>query len=357
MEVFAQGIGQFRLILLLACLAGFIIFFLTGVVALRNLGRASFRLERSSVVNRALGSMLRALLCLFAGGVIWYVTGLMGRPAAARPLTATNTPYTIVISAVPTADLNGAALVAQSQIAAADVPKPDSQALPTPSLIDGMLVTVTATPFVTPTSIPTRAPDAAGDAAPTIPVITTAGPATTPTVAAIPATLPPIQPTIAATAAQAPAQLAVLPSATVGARAVSAATLPPLATLPLPTPTMAATETAQPAPAAAMADSNCDTADLKLYHPARGDTISGAYTIIGDAHVGSGRFRIEVIPVGETAWRFIWEGYKSIQGESMMASGFQTTMFPNGAYLMKLTLVAASGDERLRCVVPFNIGN
>ena len=134
-------------------------------------------------------------------------------------------------------------------------------------------------------------------------------------------------------------------------------TLPPLATLPRPTPTLAATETALPAAAVVVADSNCDTADLKLYHPARGDTISGAYTIIGDAHVGSGRYRIEVIPAGETAWRFIWEGYKSIQGESMMAPRFQTAMFPNGAYLMKLTLVAASGDENLRCVVPFNIGN
>jgi hypothetical protein len=63
------------------------------------------------------------------------------------------------------------------------------------------------------------------------------------------------------------------------------------------------------------------------------------------------------VPASETSWRFIWEGYKKVQGESLMPPLFQTNIFPNGPYFMKLTLISATGDEALRCVVPFNIQN
>lgn len=350
MEVIVQSATQIRWILLAACGVGCVLFLLTGMFAMRDLGRASFRLERSTVVNRAVGSFLRALLCVLAGGAIYYVTGMVSRPsqqasAVIRPLAATVTPFTIVITPIATADVAEAVKVAAAVAQA--TPVTDVLSLPTPSLVDSNLVTVTATPFATVESLPTLA------------VIGTTSAPATPT----PLTIPTATRSALATAAATATPMVAAASDTLA----SLPTLPPLPTSAqaanaaqnAATPTLAPTETSLPAAVAQSPaiESNCGTPDLRLYKPAAGETISGLYTIVGDAILGSGRYKLEVLPAGETAWRFIWEGFKKVQGESLMPPGFPTADFANGAYFMKITLVNPGGDEIIRCVVPFSIQN
>ena len=346
MEVIVQSATQIRWILLAACGVGCVLFLLTGVFAMRDLARASFRLERSTVVNRAVGSFLRALLCVLAGGAIYYVTGMVSRPsqqasAVIRPLTATVTPFTIVITPIATADVAEAVKVAAAVAQA--TPVTDVLSLPTPSLVDSSLVTVTATPFATVESLPTLAVIGAtsGPATPTPLTIPTA------TRSALAAATP-----VVASSSDSLASLPTLPPLPTSAQVASAVQN-------AATPTLAPTETSVPAAVAQSPaiESNCGTPDLRLYKPAVGETISGIYSIVGDVILGSGRYKLEVLPAGETAWRFIWEGFKKVQGESLMPPGFPTANFANGAYFMKVTLVNPGGDEIIRCVVPFSIQN
>ena len=353
MEVIVQSATQIRWILLAACGVGCILFLLTGLLAMRDLGRASFRLERSTVVNRAVGSFLRALLCVLAGGAIYYVTGMVSRPtqqatAVIRPLAATVTPFTIVITPIPTADVAEAVKVAA--VVAQATPVTDVLSLPTPSLVDAGLVTVTATPFATVAPLPTLA------------VISSTRAPVTPTPLTIPTATS--APAAAATQQSATNNVASLPTlpplpTPAGGEARPAPTQPPAAAPPLAaaSPTLAPTETSLPVSQSPAIESNCGTPELRLYKPAAGETVTGSYDVVGDAIFGSGRYKVEVLPAGETAWRFIWEGFKKVQGESLIPPRFPTNNFANGAYFMKLTLVSPAGDELLRCVVPFNIQN
>jgi hypothetical protein len=343
MEIIAQGLGRFGLFLVIACIGGSLIFLLSGLFTLRDLGRASFRLERSTVVGRAISAFLRSALCLLVGGLIYYMTGVLDRPAASAPqvgqlrFAATPTPRTIVLTLIPTADIKQAEQVAA--VVAQATPISGALSLPTPSLDNALLVTVTATPLLTPTALPTLA---------VLDVATVTPP---PPALAVPTNTPPPR---ANSDASVPT-LAVIPISS-----NSGPTPAPVSVVQsLPTPTLAPSAVpAAPAAAAPPADaSNCATADLRLYKPASGESIGGAYRIVGDAVFGTGKYKIEVLPNGDSAWRFIWEGFEKVQGDTMMAPGFQTTIFPNGAYLMRLTLVTPSGQEVARCVVPFTIAN
>ncbi len=347
MEVLANGISQFRWILLIACVAGFVLFFLSGIFALRDLNRVAFRLERSTVISKSMGSLMRAVLCLLAGGAVYYVTSVISRPqpiiASPQLARMTATPFTIII---PTADLKQAVDVAS--VIAAATPVTDVLTLPTASLSDASLVTVTATPLITVTSIP----QIVIIGAPTLPLVASPTPAPTTTPLVIPS----------ATSAQLPV-LPTLPPTDGGTPAGpgATATRPPAGTpvvvalQQLPTPTLAPSET--PLAASAPVASACRPAEIMIYKPQANETINGNYDLIGDAVFGSGKYRIDVVPAGETAWRFIFEAFKKVQGESLMPPRFQTSIFPNGAYFMKVTLVDPAGNETGRCIVPFNIGN
>lgn len=350
MDVLSQTISQYRWILIAACAVGCVLFLLSGLFALRDLNRIAFRLERSTVISRALGSMLRAVLCLLAGGAIYYVTNAIGRPlppvAIQSVARASPTPFTII---VPTADFEQA--IAVASVAAAVTPVTDTTLLPTASLTDAMLVTVTATPLVTTTAIPqiviVGAPTAAGAATPM------------PQPSATPLVIP------TATSAVGLLTLPTLPASAAGTPAAAASpTRPPAGTavvveLPLlPTPTLGPTATSQPVAAApAVVSGGCRPGELTIYRPSAGETINGSFDIIGDAAFRNGKYRIDVVPASESAWRFIFENFNKVQGESLMPSRFQTGIFPNGPYLMKLTLVDPAGNEQGNCVVPFNIGN
>jgi hypothetical protein len=353
MDALSQAISQYRWILIAACAVGCVLFLLSGLFALRDLNRIAFRLERSTVISRALGSMLRAVLCLLAGGAIYSVTNAVSRPlppVAIQPVArASPTPFTII---VPTADFEQA--IAVASVAAAATPVTDTNVLPTASLTDAMLVTVTATPMVTTTAIPqivlVGAPTVAAEQTPTPPASATPLVIPTATSAAGLQTLPTLPPVGEGTQ-QAPA-------------AAPSATRPPAGTaviveLPLlPTPTLGPTATPQTAPAApAVVSGGCRPGELTIYRPSAGETINGSFDIIGDAAFRDGKYRIDVVPANESAWRFIFENFKKVQGESLMPPRFQTGIFPNGSYFMKLTLVDPAGNEQGNCVVPFNIGN
>jgi hypothetical protein len=340
MELIAQTVTRFGLIVVIVCVIGCLIFLVSGVFAVRDMNQVAFRLERTAIINRAVNAFLRAALCLLAGGVTYYVMGVLDRPATGSAanigqvrFSASPTPQTIVLTRVPTADLKQAVTVAA--VVAQATPNTDPLALPTPSLSDALLVTVTATPFVAPTLLPTLAVIDAQAATPTqLPL-------------SIPTNTPPVP---------APASVAVLPTLAIIPVATPIPNANPAA--PGPVPTLAATLTVAPAPPAAAIDAgNCATADARLYRPTANETVAGTIDIVGDAVFGSGKYKLEVVPTGENAWRFLWEGFQKIQGEALMPPRFQTSIFPNGTYLMRLTLVTPAGDETARCIVPFNISN
>jgi hypothetical protein len=333
MDVIAQSIRQSSFLLVAICALACLAFLVSALFSLRGWRRASFRKERQDAVNRTVEFLLRAGLCALAGGAIWFSSGLLAPRSTAvaqRPLGATATPFTIVIRPIPTADVRQAMATAQAVAdATAAVPPTDTLALPTPSLNEALLVTVTATPLATPTTLPTLAPLAPLPAAP----VDT--PAPTPTPLAIDN-----------------ARVTATPNP--GVRATTNAGL---AIVPLATPTLAPTETPAAAAQSPAISTDCSTPDARLYRPAAGEAVVGNYNIVGDAIFGQGSYRLDILPVNETAWRFLWIGYSKVQGETLMPPLFATNIFPNGNYLMRLTLITPAGDERLRCVVPFTIAN
>ncbi len=337
MELITQLVTRFGLIVVVVCVIGCLIFFVSGVFAMRDMNQVAFRLERAAIVSRAVNAFLRAALCLLAGGVTYYmmaaldqpVNGMTARVSQVR-FAASATPQTIVLTRVPTADLKQAVTVAA--VVAQATPITNPLALPTPSLNDALLVTVTATPLPASTLLPTLAVIEAQAATPTqLPL-------------SIPTNTPP---------APAPGAVAALPTLAV----IAVSPLDPGATPAALVPTLAPTLTPAPAPAAAAVTGTCETPDARLYRPAPNETVAGTIDIIGDAVFGAGKYKLEVAPIGESAWRFLWEGFQKVQGETLMPPRFQTSIFPNGSYLMQLTLVTPAGDERARCIVPFNITN
>jgi hypothetical protein len=346
MEVIAQSIGQFRFVLIGVCLFGFTVFLVSGFLALRDLNRASFRLERSSVIGKATASWLRAALCLLAAGAVWFSTSLItrtnrGTSVALRPLLSTPTSAQIVITliptiaptSIPTADLQQAAQIAQA-IAQA-TPTTDLLAAPVVT-VDPSTVLVSPTPPPEPTAapLPTLAPQP-------LPAQPTQAPLAVQTVAAALNVAP-----TATTARSAPTNVA--PTVAAPTRPAVIVTLAPPTTAPAAQP---------PAPQSPAVSSDCSNPDAQINSPTPGQTLSGVFDIRGRAGFNGGRYALHVLPVGETVWRFLSDSPNNVKGESLMPQGFQTSIFANGSYLLRLTIIAPSGDELRRCIVPFNIRN
>jgi len=323
MEVVVQNIIQLRAVLLIACAAGAGIFLFGSLMSLRDLDRASFRLERTAVLRRAATYFLRALLFVALGAAIYWLTNRAAESSAAQPaaVSAAATPFRVVVPAVPTADLAQAQAVAQNVAGA--TPNADPLSMPTPSLDESQLVVVTATPLPgVAVALPTFTPEprSPADLLPTIP------PPDTPTPFAIPTATP-------APTSEAVAQLPIVGEATPH--------LEPLF---------------DGAGTPAVATGACGDV-ARLSRPQSGETTAGAYEIVGSAVFAGGTYRIEIVPAGESVWRHLWEGPAAMNEQALLPTPLQTTIFPNGAYFVRMIVLGSNKDEVARCAVSFTIQN
>jgi hypothetical protein len=110
LETLLRLIRDYNLVLYAVCLIAFAYFAFTALAALRDLRRATFKLERQTVAGRATASWLRAALCIVAAFVVNLASGMApATPAASaspgiQPTKAG--PVVIVPTSVPTANLS-----------------------------------------------------------------------------------------------------------------------------------------------------------------------------------------------------------------------------------------------------------
>jgi hypothetical protein len=346
MEVVLRLLSELRLVLVAIagiCAAAFVF---TGLSSLRDMRRAVFRLERSAITGRVIGSWLKAGLCVIIGAVIWVLSGTPTRPlasAATNPLSVTPTPTVLVElpTPVPTADLSQAQAVMTSApptdtvLAEAVVTVDPSSPLPAVTatvMIDPITdVTLTAVPL--PAALPATA----------LPAVTNAPTAQPQSPAAAPGAAVPITPTAASAQT-----LPTLP------------TLPPVPTIVVPTPeplpTAAPTATAAPAAPEQTFVANCPNPDAQISDPIPGETVTGSYIIRGTAGFNQGKYKIEILRPNIEGWAFLWEGFNQVKG-GMLMPNFNSRLFPPGVYTLRLMLVDVAGQETgITCTVMIRIG-
>lgn len=329
MEVILRLLIEIRLVLIAVagiCCAAFLF---TGLSSLRELRRAVFRLERSTIISNAVNAWVKAGLCAIIGLVVWVVTsvapdtpsGVANNPLVITPTMEVNT---VEPTPVPTADLSNAAL----QMTAA----PQATAAPAEAVAAVVTVDPSAPlPTPAPVALPTETPSPVFQ-----PTATAALPPT-------PTQLPP--------QAQLPAIVIATATPTVGI----AATAQPQPTLaPPPTPT----ETA-PVPAtggeALVAD--CPHAAARIDSPIAGETVSGIYVVRGTADFpgGVGRYKLEILRPNIPGWAFLWENYNAVK-DGVLMPRFDSSLFPPGVYTLRLSLVDAAGqDTGIYCSVQIRI--
>jgi hypothetical protein len=335
MEVILRLLKDLQMVLVAICAICCAAFIFTGLASMRDMRRAVFRLERSSMASRVMGSWLKAGLCALIGvGIIYITNNIRATPATAaidNPLLLTPTPSIeaqFAATPLPTADLSNAALTMT------DVPTQ-------PELVV-LEAVVTLAPGIT---------DTAGIAST---LVSTETPL--PRITEVP-TLTPLPPPTGTPMGQVPT--AAAPAAT----AVVLPTLPPAPTeppTPIPSPTplptnepVAAAPAAPPEPAM-IAD--CGSADAVMFNPAAGEIVTGGFPIRGTALPPSGgKYRIEILRPNIPGWAFLWENYNQVRDSVLMPS-FNPRLFPPGVYTLRLMIVDGAGQEtNVYCAVPFKI--
>jgi len=310
MDVVFRLINELRLVLVVVAAVCCVAFLFTGFAAWRDLRRAVFNLERSTIISNALSAWFKAVICAVIGAAIWIVTDDSSRPE----LRPSDNP----LAAAPTPTL------------ALEVPTP----LPTADLSRLALAIAPPTSFV-PETAPTSAVLAA--ALPTaVSVLPTLPPPPTNT----PTPLPPPPPT------QPPPQLQ-LPNIVV-ATATPTPVLIPLLPLPSPTPEPTAGETM-------IAD--CPYPAARITSPMAGETVSGVYVVRGTADFpgGVGRYKLEILRPNVPGWAFLWENYNAVK-EGVLMPRFDASIFPPGIYTLRLMLIDGAGQETgIYCSVQIRI--
>lgn len=316
MEVILRLLTELRLVLIAVAAICCAAFAFTGLSSLRELRRAVFRLERSAIMQRAIGAWIRAGICAIIGIAIWIATDSVpdtSSTVADNPLSVTPTPELPAIepTLIPTADLSDAVV----QMTASPI-----EAAPTADL----------------NVAPAAAPPAPPPAPPTLPP--------TP-IAVVVATPAPVLP-------QPTATLVPLPTAT--PPVILNPTLPP----PPPPPTVAPTATPAPAvPTPEILVADCPNPAARIDSPVAGETVSGVYVVRGTADFpgGVGRYKLEILRPNIPGWAFLWENYNAVKNGVLMPR-FDATLFPPGIYTLRLMLVDAAGQEtNIYCSVQIKI--
>jgi len=305
MDVVFRLISELRLVLVVVAAVCCAAFLFTGFAAWRELRRAVFKLERSTIISNALSAWFKAAICAVIGVAIWVVTDDTTRPSLRpddNPLAAAPMP-TLALdepTPLPTADLSGLLVAA---------------ALPIPSTPEPVFV-LTAPPATMP-------------APPTVPLL----PPSTPT------PLPPL-PT--------PPPPQVQFSNIVVATATPMPELIPLIPEPSPTPEPAVGE-------ALIAD--CPSPAARITSPVAGEVVSGIYVVRGTADFpgGVGRYKLEILRPNVPGWAFLWENYNAVR-DGVLMPRFDAGLFPPGVYTLRLMLIDGAGQETgIYCSVQIRI--
>ena len=308
MDVVFRLLSELRLVLVVVAAVCCAAFLFTGFAAWRELRRAVFKLERSTIIASALSAWFRAAICAVIGLAIWVVTDNTPQP---RPRPSDNP-----LAAAPTPTL------------ALDEPTP----LPTADL-SGLAPAVILPTIAAPEATPVQA--VLPMAAPTLPPV----PLNTPTPPA-PPPLPSPLPT------QPPPQLQ-LPNIVVATETPTPVLIPLLPELsPTPEPTVGE---------AMVAD--CPYPAARIISPAAGETVSGIYVVRGTADFpgGVGRYKLEILRPNIPGWAFLWENYNAVR-DGVLMPRFDAGLFPPGIYTLRLSLIDGTGQETgIYCSVQIRI--
>jgi hypothetical protein len=288
MGILLQFLREYSWVLYIVSALGFMYFVLVGVTSMRDMNRAVFGMERSSVNARAGSAWVRAVLCLVLAGAVFVASNLIGAQSAATQVN------NIIANVAPTP-------------AAGIVLLPTS--VPTADFLAGQ--NAAAAPVITPTFIiqPAKPQAAAAEATP-FPETPTADSASvvvgTPTQAVLP-TLPSITlvPTSAVINAALPTAAPVA-TATPRTNANSTNAVPTLEIIRVP-PT--ATPRPQPTaePVAALPPPDCaDPYTVGITSPQHGQNVNMQFAVTGNAGIdpNGGYAKLEVL-LANGGWGFL----------------------------------------------------
>lgn len=364
MDIIPSLLRDYGWAIYIAAALGFVYFVIVGLTSMRDLNKAVFGLERSSVSARASSAWVRAAMCIVVGIAVYIASNMVGAaPTRVRITSIINATSTVPAAVVlvptsgPTADFLAPAITptfviqsAQPQAAAAEAtdiletpgvgtPGAGTPGAGTPSanasnLIDIGAVTPAKTPAVVETStsvpgLPTAAQiptDASTSAAASRTTAGTAAGTASPT-------------SRIATAVASPTVATPQPS--------PLPTLPPTGT-PIPeTPTPARPEM----PAADCADPYT----VGISAPQNGQTVSGQVAVIGNAGIdpAGGYAKLEVLL--STGWGFISKIDNPIKDGQL--GSLNTAALGQGVHRIRLTRVDKNQREDLLCAISIFVAN
>ena len=155
-------------VLLYLVLGGVFLFFVgSALFAMRDMRRAVYRLERSTVQSRINGSIFRAVLSAIGGGVIFMLAALAppgeailpGAPSLSPTAAVPTSPATAIISKIggftPTIIYVGTQISTQSQATLGPALTATARARPSDTPTPRVAATALITPRLTPTTLPT----------------------------------------------------------------------------------------------------------------------------------------------------------------------------------------------------------
>jgi hypothetical protein len=302
MRLLPQLLREYGWIIYIASALGFIYFIIVGINSLRDLSRAVFGLERSTVSARASSAWLRAMLCAALAALVYFGTSWLGAPTAARQITriinVTRTPVAGIVfvpTSVPTADFLPPTPAITPTFVIQSAPTT------TPLLVGAEATAVLETP--TPIDLPTLTPEPSPTLPPppTLPAVTLAP--TTIIIAALP--------TAAPVATATPRSSSTTAPAAASAATTTTGTLGQLPTVvvptrrPLPTATTAPTAFVQPTSEPIPAADCADPYTMGIISPQNGQQVAGQISVAGNAGFdpNGGYAKLEVLlPEG---WGFL----------------------------------------------------
>jgi hypothetical protein len=101
-------------------------------------------------------------------------------------------------------------------------------------------------------------------------------------------------------------------------------------------------------------ESGCIPDEVMISEPAHGDSVNGQITLVGTADITNfGFYKYEVTRPGETIWLPIQAGREIKHDEPL--GDWDTTVLPQGAYLLRLVVSDNQGNEAGICVIQVNV--
>ena len=102
---------------------------------------------------------------------------------------------------------------------------------------------------------------------------------------------------------------------------------------------------------------NCTDANAQITNPAVGESVTGAYTVLGTAAVETGGwYKLEILTPGSVQWSLVGQGDSSVTN-SVLLNNFPAGSFAPGVYPFRLVLLGVDGGTRAVCRIPLTIGS